>query len=273
MILGKVDVNIDINDLKIEEQDIFEGKSFYNVVESLVENKSLIIIGEELVYAEDIRANYRDKELYLPVFKCETIEEDGIKVDYNNRIEKYVIHDKNGWKIESMTVIPNRLFNKAFEIPLSNRKLSREVSKKDIQAEDLFNRYIAISYGYSENEMDIEKYVYVQRKNLNYKQKKLLKEKGLEYYGEYIDMDYRDVRRYKLFELNNQFDNDILKTEQSFRTRRIKFELELYSRAYDKVYWENWSHGKMEDLIEGKREYIKHKVGKFYLIAKRHWFV
>ena len=272
MILGKVNVPYNISDITIKGKYNITENSLYDFLLNLAKNKSLVLHNGKLAYAEDIRPNYRDGELYIPKFTCKEMTEDGVTVTYDNKIEKVLIHTfKDGYVNDKFYVIPNLIIPEAYEVDIKYLNLSRNLSDSDKMAKDLFYRYIAQSYGYNENDIDIFDYIKVQKQFIKDSQRKLLKKYNLDFYGEYLDMDYRDVRNWKLIELQKHFTDEELKINVPYGIKRLEFELELYTRLYNEVYWEGWTFGTLDRLLNDKIDYLKYKEKGIYLIFKKRW--
>lgn len=277
MILGKINAQYDLEDIEyIGEIGDGDGRdSLYDIILSNAKGKGIMLVGGCMGYTHDILVNYRDGEISLPVFKNETVEENGVSVSYNNRIEKLIIHDmKKGFMLDDFWLLPNVMLPRAKRVSTKGLRLSRELGgEQDGDAENLFNRYIQQSYGYTESDIDVFDYTIVKKMYLKHGQRKLLKDKGLDFYGAYVNLDYRDVRQWKLEELLEMgFTEKELSVGEAYDNKRLRFELELYTRLHDRKFWETgWSRGTMNDLLSGRRDFLKFKRERAYLIFKRRW--
>lgn len=270
MILGRPNIRFTYNDLEIIEENTFEDLESALLI--YAKQGALLWIKGNPVYADDIRADYINKVLYAPVFMCDTAYENGKVIKYNNRIEKQIIHSyRDGYRVGSLTVQRDIGVQKASIIELGNLPLRKEASNLEKQASDLFHRYIAYSYMYHKSEDDLFKFIRVQASKMSKYQREYIKSHKLSFYGQYEDMEYRDVRRWKLIELKGKIPDEMLLLGESFGYRRLNFELELYSRLYSKDYWDDWTLGTMNDLLNNKRDYLKYKYNNIYLIFKKSW--
>lgn len=255
---------------KVGELGITDS-NFYDIVNTLIKSKALVFIDNQVVYMDEIRPDYKNKKMYFPIFKNDEIVDGETKLEYNNRVELVEIHSyKDGFLRDKLWLIPNLSVPKAYSINLKNLQLNRELKDEDFKAKDLFYRYIKYSYGNKE-ELDILDYIEVKKKYYSRKKLKLLKELGLDFYGEYEEMDYRDVRNWKLVELEGRFIDEELGLGEAFNCRRLQFELELYTRIYKGLLWEKWTLGNIDNLINNKFDYIKYKEKGIYLIFKERW--
>lgn len=265
----KISADLNIEDIEIVDECLEGYDSLYSLILDNAKSDSLILIDNKIAYVDSIRADYLNHQLYVPMFNCDIITEGNYSVTYNNRMEKVVIHDfKSGYTIENMYIIPSIISKQAYKVQLNTLKLS--VSNPNTSARDLFMRYIASSYWYTSEDTTF-KYNIVQKKNISAKQRELLVKNGLHFYGEKVDMTYRDVRNWKLEVLSSKFSEAELLTNEHFNIRRLQFELELYTRLYDKIYWDGWSFGSLEMLLNNKYDYIKYKENGVYLIFKSRW--
>lgn len=274
MILGKPNIKFEYKDLKIEKYNT-DHKDLESILLKHAKNETVLWIKGNPVYTDDIRADYINRVLYAPVFKCDTItSDDGKLVNYNNRIEKEIIHSfDGGYQLDSLLVQTELTSPVVKSIELSGLSLREHARGEELEARDLFERYVAYSYMYHISEEDIFKFIRVQASKMTQYQREYIKSHGLDFYGEYVDTNYRDVRQWKLMELKGKIPDDTLLLGESFGFRRLNFELELYSRLYSKEYWENWTLGTMSDLLNNKRDYLKYKYNSIYLIFKKRWLV
>lgn len=270
MLLAKVNYPYDISNIVIKDKE--ETGSLYDVIMKYAKDKSLILYNNNLAYIDEIRADYVNHELYIPVFTYDIINEGGVDYQYNSRLSKLVIHTyKDGYVTDEIIVIPFIGSNEAYRIKLNNLELCRKLNDEDKSAENLFKRYIRVSYGYCDIDNDTFDYIPVQKKDLKTKHRKVLKEHNLDFYGEFLDMDYRDVRNWKLEKLTEIYTEEELGTSIEYNIKRLEFELELYTRIYNQEYWDNWTKGTIDSILCGTREFIKYKQRGIYLIFKGKW--
>ncbi|MEM4385781.1 MAG: hypothetical protein QXD03_04465 [Candidatus Anstonellales archaeon] len=263
--------NVKINsNYKIEDK---EFNSLYDLIIEGVKRKWLVYLDGYVAYIQDIKANYRDGELYIPLYRYDIFEEDGVKVRYNNRVDKIDIHTfKDGYKMEELVVIPN-LSGDWYRVKLNNLKLSRDISDSDREARDLFYRYVAYSYRHlSELDIDVFDYNVILRKRISRKESDILSRNKLKFRGEIYNKSYRDVRRWDIEDIRLSLGEEYLRLDKPYKLRKMEFELELYTRLYDRVYWEKWTHGNWSEFISDSRiDYIKYKEKDIYLIFKKKW--
>ena len=256
ILLAKVNTAHRVEDIALVGKYQHEYDNIYDIIIHLAKMKALVILENELAYIHELRPNYRDG--------------DNLN-EYNNRLENIEIYTRaDGYKHPKIWIIPNIMVREAYELDLESLKFSRGLSGGDREAQDLFYRYIAQSYGYHE-ETDVFEYIPVKKKYEKRGKLNILRDLGLEYYGKYIDMDYRDVRNWKLVELRNVFDDSQLKIGEPYDIRRLQFELELFTRVIDKKYWYNWTLGNIDNLLESRFDYIKYKENGVYIIFKARW--
>lgn len=272
MILGSLNINYTKNDIDFKNAEHKTYKSFYEFIcESLQIDNAIVWIRDNLriypVYLDELRVDYVNKEIYFPIYRYDSIDD----VTYNHRIEKLIIHSfENDKMLGSLELFiqPNNLQNKVYKVDILDNTLGQN---QCTEARELWQRYLQYCYGYGPYDIDIFKYNQIKKSDITNKQRKYLNEHSLEFYGQFEDMDYRDVRNYKLTELQRRFSDDDLGIELQYGRRRILFELELYIGIYNKVYWKNWSLGTIEDLLIDKREYVKYKENNVSLIFKGKW--
>lgn len=260
---------------------------FYGLVMNLIDSNSYLVCGDEIMYPDEIRFDYVNHEIYLPVIKCDYMEicekyyerfkkagayikYGGNKIGYNNSIEKYYIYKDSQYSLDRLYFIQveDSTINKYY-IELNNVPL-RLSNMANSESRDLFMRYVRYSYGiYDETDTDL--FYSNKKSDLTYIEKKILKEMDLNYYGEFIDLECSDVRQYKLEELLNTFDLDELCVDTKYNIRRIEFEAELMLRIETEELWFNWTKGDTNKLISGTDYFAKYKEGDISFIFKASW--
>lgn len=266
MVLGEVNKKYEYSELEIEDK---EGE--VGIYSLLVGNyRGLVWVGGECAYIDSICIDYnRGKEIYILVYRYDSIKTVDGEVRYNNRLEKVVIHSwDNGFEVGEIVIQPDISINKAYRYRVCDIVFKGDGGE---EARDIFMRYIGYSYGYHPSEVEVNKYKRVQASKMYKYQRRVIKERGLQFYGKYIDEEYRGVRLWGLRELVGRFSGEDLLIGEAYGYRRLRFELELYIRLYKKDYWVNWSSGDIEGLEGGRYEYIKYKERGIYLIMKRDW--
>lgn len=272
MLLGKPNTLKEYESLDIKNATIIKGVDISTLLVSLAEQQCLLWVDGYPVYADDIRADYINKELYAPIFKQDIINAEDKLITYNNRVERVILHSyKSGFESRFILVQPDVQSNTVQILNLANQKLMRELHPEERKAKDLFERYIAYSYGYHNSEIDFFKFEEIKASNISKYQREFLKRNNLKFYGAYAELDYRDVRRWSLTDLRKQYNENDLKLGSCYGYRRLNFELELYMRILSKEYWEEWTLGTINDLLSDKRDYLKYKENGIYLIFKKEW--
>ena len=272
MLLAKLNIPYKVEQVEFRGGYKVKHDSLYELVTEQSKYRSILLIEDKVAYIDEIRPDYVNGELYIPMFTCKVDKIDGIEVEYDNKIEKVLLHSyKTGYTNKDVYIIPVMAIPEAYKLDLKQYKLSRKLTSGDEQARNLFIRYVAYSYQYTEDDNDMFDYTKVQKQFITKKQRDTLKENNLEFYGDYLDMDYRDVRNWKLIDLQGRFADDELSIGSQFNCRRLAFELELYTRVYDKKYWDKWTRGKVANLIDGTHSYIKYKESGIYMIFKGRW--
>ena len=247
--------------------------SFYPFITSLASTNAIVWfkskeaeIGYTRVFISELRPDYLNKEIYLPIHRYDLDRETGFT--YNHRLEKRVIHSsKGGWEESSLLVQGNPF--------LSSDVVKYELSESIMQSEyrnarDLFNLYIPFSYGYHKIESDYAIYDEVKASKISKKHRQFLRDTGLSFYGDYLNMEYNRFRGWNLIELNKRLPYDKLHIEERYNERRIKFELEVYLGLINGTYWNGWTTGNFEELLSDKRDFIKYKENGIYLIFSRY---
>lgn len=265
----KVNIDCEISEIEKVDEQYNDYDSLYEFIMEGAEGGELLIIDDKIAYISDIRADYLNHELYVPMFNCDVIQGDNCSVTYNNRMEKEIIHSfDKGYTEKDVYILPSILARKAYKVDI--RKLKLSASNPNRSARDLFNRYIGSSY-WKEEEDDCFRHTIVQKKQITKKQRQLLVDNGLHFYGETSSMDYRDVRNWKLEVLSSQLGDAELSLGEQWYIRKLKFEAELYTRLFDRIYWDGWTFGTFDMLIGNKYDYIKYKENGVYLIFKYRW--
>lgn len=271
MVLAEPNIIYKYSELnKVDASDKIKSlASFDELMNYLISIEAIIWFNGWAVYADDLRADYKNGELYFPVYMYDTVDD----IQYNHRLEKIVIHSfENGYNIEGIVVQEHIGKPEICTVSIKDKEFMRELTEKDLDAKDIFMRYIASSYGYHINEVSAFKYNKVALSNLKSKQREKLKDSGLDFYGTYLDMEYRDVRNWKLEELIEKFSSDELKMELPFSIRRLQFELELYIRIYKDIGWNNWSCTVLDRHKDRSNAFWKYKLNSIYFICKQNWF-
>lgn len=280
--LGRVKIDGEI----ISTEDIIKiGNNLYEVVERLLMNNALVECGGELMYVDEICFDYKNKQIYVPYIKCKyaeipdkyfnrydtqglTKKYNGYRIAYKNERAKYVIYENGKYLIDRLYVVVNikgKMYKKGVDI--SNLPLC---SREDKDASDLFNRYVQYCYGIVD-ETDYDIFYPYKKSKLSKIEQSIIKELGLEYYGEYLAEEYRDVRMYEYSKVESLMGYDRIGSEQDFNIRRFKFEAELMTRIQEKVYWKHWTKGSIEKILSGVDYFCKHKENGISLIFKREW--
>lgn len=273
MILGCLNLRFK----QFEELDITEELEYASLYDIFTDTKNseaiLWVMTNGIyypVYLNEVRPDYVNKVIYLPIYKYDLLECDGCSYSYNHRIEKCIIHSfKDGLILENDLVIQQSLLSsKAYKIKLSNLILGEPQCKS---ADELWQRYLRYCYGYGPYDCDNFKYTVASKSLASRYHKKCLNEHNLEFYGEFLDTDYRDVREYKLIDLQKRFTDEELGLEMPYEIRRLQFEFELYTGLYTKTYWSGWTIGDINQLSYDNRDYVKYKKKGIYLIFKKRW--
>lgn len=291
--LGRVKVDFEYVSL-IANKDKFKCldinfSDFYELVEYLIDNKYFIVCEDTIMYAEEMRFDYLNKEVYIPYIKSDYTDIDesyhssfdrcgatnkynGHKIGYNNRIDKYKILDKKEYVIDDLYLI-NQGSEKVIleKVSLGGLPL-RHTDNTNRDAKDLFMRYIRYSYGILD-EKDTDKFYSTKKSNITNTEKRILKELNLEYYGEYKDIEYADVRGYKIESLLGEFTDAELQVADNFNVRRFRFECELYTRCMARDLWVGWTKGSSEMILNNSQYFNKYKYNEFSLIFKSRWLL
>lgn len=246
--------------------------SFYHFITSLASTNAIAWfkckeaeIGYTGVFISELRPDYLNKEIYFPIHRYNVDKETGFT--YNHRLEKRVIHSsKDGWKESSLLVQSNPF--------ISSEVVKYELSKSKMQSEykdaqDLFDLYIPFSYGYHKIESDYAIYDEVKASKISKRHRQFLRDTGLSFYGDYLNMEYNRFRGWNLIELNKRLPYDKLHIEERYNERRIKFELEVYLGLLGNVYWDGWTKGNFNELLSDKRSFVKYKERGIYLIFSK----
>lgn len=272
------------SDAEFKFMGVYENRhdNVHDTLMSLAqEGRVMIKSGEDVAYLADIRADYVNKRISVPIVRKKIHNEDPESfrkgVYYEFREEDFEIYSVENGFIEDLYILPNGLSvfldgMRFYKLELTGLRMYRELRESDREAKDLFDRYVPYAAGEYSTEYRKFRYERIGRSGLFQNEREYLKRHGLNFYGEYKEFkEYRDVRMYNMEELVENFSMEELKMEQDYNLTRMEFELELLTRILGKQYWKNWTRGEFENIINGKFEYVKYKDRGVSLIFKRRW--
>lgn len=272
MILARPKLEYTYADLDVSTSIIQNTADLYSTLLALAEQSAIVWLNKHPVYADELRPDYNNHQLYFPIYRYDEVSIDGLDIRVNNRLEKFILHSfDSGWLVDEIIIQPLPSMPKAYKLKLSKQKFERETKDSDLDARSLFSLYLASSYTYTVFDEDYSRYTPVTRRSLTKYQKKLIADSGLHFYGDYINLDYRDVRNWPLHQLSKNYSMEELQLDKPYSVRRIGFELELYTRLYTGILWTGWTDGNTKELLSNNREYLKYKENGVYLIFKRKW--
>jgi len=272
------------SDAEFKYMGVYEN-TFDNVYDSIMAlanmGRAMIKSGEDVAFVADIRADYVNKRLSVPMVRKKLHNEEPELfrkgVYYEVWEEDYEIYRlENGFR-EDLEILPMGLSVfldgiHYYKLELAGLKMARDLEEEDYEARELFGRYLAYSVGEVNEIYRKFRYERMSLGGLFPNEREYLKRHQLKYYGETKDfVDYRDVRMYKVEELLERFSPEELKLGQDYNITKLEFELELFTRLLDKQYWNGWTRGEFENVLSGKFEYVKYKDRGVSLIFKKRW--
>lgn len=237
----------------------------------------------ELAMAKDIRFDYVNQEIFIPLcrykynhineeakeaFNMKDVSRIGFDIDgenyvqYNRFYDKLIIWDKNGYRRDNIDIIIGDVQNNLKLIRLNISKLPLYCNCNVIEeASELHRRYVKCCYsGGRENSLDKFFYVSDRIKTLKYKHRNILKDLSLTWYGESTKMFSRGFRIYKYEDIQESVKSLDLGIDEMYEVCRIDFESYLLAKVYNKSYWKGWNRGySTEDLITGNVYFLKYK--------------
>lgn len=248
--------------------------SLYELIISNIDNNLVVIIDNKwLSWLNDIKFNYRDKEVYVPYYEYKTFKTPKDTYKSNNSghliLNNGHIDIRYDYKYKKFKLDINKLSLKCLDVNTLEIKVlttSKWISDNEFKTDKLYNLYINSSY--KDDDYLVNKhaggYHYIDRENLMFRnrEKQLRKEYGFrDYdYSDNIkyDSDYRDVRQYKYDEVIKEF--GFIENDKLYRIRRLEFEVYLYCCL---------RHGDLDNL---KFKHHIYKLGdSIKLIIKDYW--
>lgn len=227
------------------------------------------------VWAEDIRADYKNRELYLPVMVWDTIEDPdrpGEEIGYNYRLEKHVFHSyKDGWVAPEVEIQPSELINYRYKVDLSKLRFSMVENEG---ADKWLVRYAASSYGYQRGEVDTGKYKKISRTYIGTRRREVLKKLKLKFYGPWLNMNYKRVRDWTLRDLQKAgFSDEDLQIGVNYGARRLGFELELYTKLWDQRVSQEFECKSVRKRDGAYEKIFKGRKNGIYLVLEHNLFI
>lgn len=260
---------------------------FYDCIMHLALNQFYIICDSELMYADRICFDYTQGEIYVPYIACEyspipaqyrNIKQSALLLqkyeDYliahHIHIEKYTLFKECKYQKPKLYVL-DPTCKSVYYIDLKTLPL-RDTLDISREAKDLFRRYLSFCYG-AYNEQTTDRYYPLKKSHLSNLELRILRDLNLQYYDSYNNnnLDYNDVRLYKLEDLLPYFTEEELQLTIPYHIRRIAFEGELFCRCAEGLYWENWTKGDMQKLLSHQYYFLKYKQNNVALIFKDKW--
>lgn len=237
----------------------------------------------ELALAKDIRFDYVNKQIYIPVcrYSYNIVNEEAIKhfhlgnikklgysigdndyIQYNRFFDKIVIWEKGRYTKESIDIIIGNDQNTMKYIRLNVSELPiYDIGKCDENAFELYRRYVKCCYSGGRdnyiNSFFYEPDVYTK---LRKKQKDVLKSLSLTWYGDSCKMFSKGFRTYKYDNIKNILSDEELGTDDMFEKCLIDFEAYLLSKLDNHSYWYGWHRNyNFKQLCNGDIYFLKYK--------------
>lgn len=262
-------------------------KCFYDLVLHLAKKGAYIVCDTELMFAEEICFDYIQRHIYIPYLKCDyikipqyqhtTAEKVGILdkygaycLGYNYTLTQYSLYQENQY-VQDTIYIVNAECTAIYTYDISGLPLIT-LEGLSFEAKDLYTRYLGYCYGYYD-EVDVTKFFPFKISQLSHFEQVFYRKNNLNYYGDYTNMNYNQVRMYPIQQILLEYTTEELQLGVNYNIRRINFEGQLFCRcAMGKEYlWTNWSKGDMTKLLNKEQYFCKYKEGKVALIFKSAW--
>lgn len=237
----------------------------------------------ELAMAKDIRFDYVNKEIFIPLcrYKYNSVNDEAVEafnlkdlhrlgfaidgenyIQYNRFYSKMVIWDKNGYRKDTIDIIIGNVQNnlKLIRLNVANLPIYLDCNSTE-NVSELHRRYVKCCYrGGRENSLDRFFYTTDRIKSLKSRHRKTLKELSLTWYGESEQMFSRGFRVYKYEDICDTAKNVDLGMDEMYEVCRIDFESYLLAKIHNKSHWNGWNRGySTDDLIKGTVYFLKYK--------------
>lgn len=261
-------------------------KSVYNFINEHINKKVVAIIEDKYItWLNDIKFNYRDKQLYIPYysFKEKQIPNKVYKTDNKGHMQlsedfKQVIL-RYEYNYEKLIIRLNNFRLILFDLD-TKEKYYAELSEynwynsDEFNIEELYQLYIDSCY--EEDDFLINKhqggYHFISKNipNFENKERKLRELYDLCDYSAYniVDKDYRDVRQYKYEEVIQK--EGIRNTLDLYKIRRLKFESTLFCILRQHIKSNDTEFNMELDKLYAGKQIIKYG-NNIKLIFKNYW--
>lgn len=261
-------------------------KSVYNFISEHINKKVVAIIEDKYItWLNDIKFNYRDKQLYIPYYsyKEKYIPNKVYKTDNKGHIQlsedfKQVIL-RYEYNYEKLVIRLNNFRLILFDLD-TKEKYYAELSEynwynsDEFNIEELYQLYIDSCY--EEDDFIINKhqggYHFISKNipNFENKERKLRELYDLCDYSacNLVDKDYRDVRQYKYEEVIQK--EGIRDTLDLYKIRRLKFESALFCILRQHIKSNDTEFNIELDKLYSGKQIIKYG-NNIKLIFKNYW--
>ena len=280
---GKVKTEFDYGEFarhcnEIEKTEDRGFNSFKQLLSFFIQHKGLIVCDSylgEVMWADEVRFNYKTGEIYLPYVKSEYKEvAEPYKslqfkykrnaVAYHHKVSKYVIYGEGEYKQETLYGLVE-IDGEVYGVGVSLKGLPLCVEEEmSIEARDLFKKYISQAYGYRVGEEESRPFYRLSKSAISKTEYDLLKILGLEYYDKYENEQEVEVSRaYHLEDLLKVYTADELQVERDYVEKRFEFESELFCGLESGYKWHGWTKSD-----NSKLNFLKYKEKGISLIVR-----
>lgn len=236
----------------------------------------------ELAMAKDIRFDYVNKEIFIPVcryrynlvnigakehFKLGNIKKLGYNIDsddyiqYNRFYDKIVLWSKGKYVAENLDIILGDVQNNLRYLRLNISKLPIYEYLGTENVHELYIRYIKCCY-YGGRDTYIDSYFYESDKysKLKNKHRKVLNSLSLNWYGKECEMFSRGFRKYKFENIKCILTEEEMCVKEMYEKCLIDFESYLLAKLLNGSYWTGWNGGyTFKQFKNGEVYFLKYK--------------
>ena len=291
--IGKVKTDVDYYKFastcsKWEFEKCVDSKdigSFIDLIRFIIAHNGLIVCGEdsgEVMWADEIRFNYTNGEIYLPYIHSQYREVDTNSkvllnkykrnvVAYNNFLDRYVIYSKGKFSEKYLYFIVEIDGDILCSKVSTQGMVLNNLESLSVSAKELYRKYIRQSYGYTLCENDNLDFYGFSKSKISSLELQLLRNNSLEYYGEYEETEFNRSMCYKIEDLLKYYTQEELGITLNYNIKRFEFESELFCGIEAGHEWDGWTKGDMKMFNSSKNYFCKYKEHEFYFIFKKKW--
>lgn len=267
---------IESKELEVIETDIYSFISNVDLASTLV-----VVDNKWLTWLDDIVFNYRDKKCYIHYWKYDIIplDENLVKRD----IYQYLIEINNTFYLRYNYEYCTLNINLDTELSLYNLKLDKRykakfadwVNETEFNLDKLYQLYVKSCF-YDDKLLQSREqgryYIDKFSKKLSNRELRLRSELGVPTFKNKkhldTDRDYRDVRNYRIEELQAKY--GIVETIDCYKHRRIYFDSYLYCIMRANILSNNKEFNKEFNKLNKPDKILKYG-DSIKLIFKAYW--